>query len=99
MPCKPSSATTVESASWSWTPVLPFWMRRPNTTATRIRTGSQRQDEEGKVDVQRQHDDDRARPGSAIWLSRLVMVVVSTVRIWVTSLDSRETRSPTRRTA
>ena len=33
------------------------------------------------------------------WLSSVVILVVSIVRIWVTSLDSRETRSPTRRSA
>ena len=33
------------------------------------------------------------------WLSSEVRLVVSMVRIWVTSLDRRDTISPTRRTA
>lgn len=40
-----------------------------------------------------------APTSDSTWLSSEVTLLVSMLRIWVTSLDSRETISPTRRPA
>ena len=60
MPCRPSSATTVEAASWSCTRVLPFSIRLPNRKRHQHQHRHQRQDEQRQAGVQGQHDHDRA---------------------------------------
>ena len=98
MPCKLSSATTVESASSSCTPVLIFWIRRPNTNATPSNTGTSAR--MNNVRLVFSVTTMMMEPISdTIELSAAATFVVNILRIWVTSLDSRETISPTRRAA
>ena len=87
-----------KSASWSWICVLPFWMRLPKKNATRISTGTSAR--MNRVRLAFRVSTMTIEPiRVTIWLSSMVRLLVSMVRIWVTSLDRRETRSPTRRAA
>ncbi len=98
IPDSASSAVVVLRAIVSWTWVLTRWSGRPNTMATAIRAGASNSTMNSSVGLRVNRM--MIEPTSPMTAdSRLVTVWVSIVRTSVTSLDSRDTSSPTRRPA
>ena len=98
IPDSASSAVVVLRAIASWTCVLTRWSGRPNTIATTMRAGASSRTTSSSVGLSvNRMMTEPTRPISDD--SRVVTVWVSIVRTSVTSLDSRETSSPTRRLA
>ena len=98
MPDSASSAVVVLRAIVSWTSVLTRWSGRPNTNATAISAGASSSTMSSSVGLSvNRMMTEPMRPMSDD--SRLVTVWVSIVRTSVTSLDRRETSSPTRGSA
>ena len=96
IPDSASSAVVVLRAIVSWTWVLTRWSGRPNTMATAIRAGASSSTMNSSVGLRVNRM--MIEPTSPMTAdSRLVTVWVSIVRTSVTSLDSRDTSSPTRR--
>ena len=95
MPDRASSAVVVLRAIVSWTWVLTRWSGRPNTMATTISAGASSSTTSSSVGLRvNRMMTEPTRPMTDD--SRLVTVWVSIVRTSVTSLDRRETSSPTR---
>ena len=98
MPDSASSAVVVLRAIVSWTWVLTRWSGRPKTIATAISAGASSRTTSSSVGLRvNRMMTEPTRPMTDD--SRLVTVWVSIVRTSVTSLDRRETSSPTRRLA
>ena len=98
MPDSASSAVVVLCAMVSWTCVLTRWSGRPKTIATAISAGARSSTMSSSVGLSRNRMMiEPTRPMTDD--SRLVIVWVSIVRTSVTSLDRRDTSSPTRRAA
>src|SRR5450759_2176012 len=95
MPESASSAVVVARASSSWTWVLTRWSGRPNAKAMPIRAGASTRTTSRSVGLSTNRMTiDPTSPTEAA--SRFVIVWVSIVRTCVTSLERRETSSPTR---
>ena len=98
MPDSASSAVVVLRAMVSWTSVLTRWSGRPNRNAIAMSAGARSSTMNSSVglSVNRMMTEPMSPMSDD---SRLVTVWVSIVRTSVTSLDRRETSSPTLRLA
>ena len=96
MPLSASSAVVVELAMASWTRVLSLRSGRAKTTATITNAGARARMMTSSVGLRRNRMKMEPMRLSVLESSE-VSVWVSIVRTWVTSLESREMSSPTRR--
>ena len=95
IPARASSAVVVLRAISSWTSVLTRWRGRPKRTATTMSAGARTRTRMSRVGERRKRM--TTAPTSPIVADRrFVTVCVSIVRTCVTSLERRETSSPTR---